>query len=339
MVDLVGSIQIGELGDRVVEVRESITDLTFNLSARGVSEIQMTVSDPGFRMHNANYFMVGRSVKYADEFYEMAAVRVRHNRQDVVQVQARLKATEELRREKGQYNFGNVSPTAFASALAARKGLDFFGEETIASGNIIRNATDNSDESTWDVLQKLARENEFFAFEAQGVLFFASEQAIIDSQPGFTLNVPSGSNDAFFASDVNVRRTQDGRSAATLSADLLKNSSSLSVFPGAVVQVVGLNNFDKFMVDQMTYNAQPSQLVRMSATAVEDTPDMGCSSQTFQFGARNECVKRIQIAVNTIVDGWWGPVTQRAVLAFQTRNGLTADGIVGPSTWAVIEAL
>lgn len=32
------------------------------------------------------------------------------------------------------------------------------------------------------------------------------------------------------------------------------------------------------------------------------------------------------------VDGWFGPVTRGAVVAYQTANGLVVDGIVGPQT-------
>ena len=79
-------------------------------------------------------------------------------------------------------------------------------------------------------------------------------------------------------------------------------------------------------------------MVRISATAVEETPDSGCNTQTFRIGIRgSDCVKRIQQAVGTIVDGWWGPLTNAAVLKYQRANGLPANAIWDADDWAKLE--
>lgn len=41
----------------------------------------------------------------------------------------------------------------------------------------------------------------------------------------------------------------------------------------------------------------------------------------------------------TSLDGDFGPETQRAVIAFQTENGLVPDGIVGKNTWAKVSQI
>lgn len=55
-----------------------------------------------------------------------------------------------------------------------------------------------------------------------------------------------------------------------------------------------------------------------------------------KLGSTGKAVQAIQIALGTTADSKFGPVTDRLVRNFQTANRLTADGIVGPKTWAVL---
>ena len=54
-------------------------------------------------------------------------------------------------------------------------------------------------------------------------------------------------------------------------------------------------------------------------------------------GDNNENVKLMQqkLGIEPAVTNF-GPKTEAAVKEWQAKNGLTADGIVGPSTWAKI---
>ena len=50
-------------------------------------------------------------------------------------------------------------------------------------------------------------------------------------------------------------------------------------------------------------------------------------------GDNNEQVKQLQIKLGLEPIGNFGPKTEEAVKAYQSKNGLTADGIVGDGTW------
>jgi peptidoglycan hydrolase-like protein with peptidoglycan-binding domain len=60
---------------------------------------------------------------------------------------------------------------------------------------------------------------------------------------------------------------------------------------------------------------------------------------TVSQGKTGDAVRAAQIQLNKfgsalVIDGSFGPATATAVKKFQTDNGLTADGIIGPQTWA-----
>ncbi len=55
-------------------------------------------------------------------------------------------------------------------------------------------------------------------------------------------------------------------------------------------------------------------------------------------GTSGDLVKELQALLNSqgadiLPDGQFGLLTQQAVKIYQAKNGLSADGIVGPATW------
>jgi putative chitinase len=53
-----------------------------------------------------------------------------------------------------------------------------------------------------------------------------------------------------------------------------------------------------------------------------------------RVGSTGEEVKKIQALLGVDIVGKFGPKTEAAVKGWQSANGLTADGVVGPNTWA-----
>lgn len=78
-------------------------------------------------------------------------------------------------------------------------------------------------------------------------------------------------------------------------------------------------------------------------TAAAASPSGGgpCPDPYLQQGARGDAVRSMQqrlkaLGYNVSVDGNFGPGTCAALKTCQTKNGLNPDGVVGPSTWAVL---
>ena len=53
-----------------------------------------------------------------------------------------------------------------------------------------------------------------------------------------------------------------------------------------------------------------------------------------RVGSTGDDVKKLQELLGVDVIGKFGPKTEAAVKGWQSANGLTADGVVGPNTWA-----
>jgi len=368
------SLIVGEVSDDVlVEIKESITRFSCELTADRVSSISFTVYDPGFKMHDRNYFLVQRTVAFNNMFYEIADVTCDHKDRDSIQVVCRNKSMERMRRAKGQHSWGAISPTDLASLLAKQYGLSFFGEPSPIQGAITRKQDKNTTESSYQVLQRLAKDLEFRFFEAKGTLFFASEPYIVGAQGQIQMTIPgreavtlsdgSYSTDTVFTLGCSLKRSQDSKKPATFNGTIYKNPTTEQLYPGLGCSIFKLkekividsdslepsteitrvpfpNYADLFFIDKVSYGIGPSQQVQISGTSIMESEDMVCTTETFQSGSEGVCVERIQQAVGvdaTMITGVFDGNTVSKVKAFQTANSLTANGIVGPETWAKIE--
>ena len=54
-------------------------------------------------------------------------------------------------------------------------------------------------------------------------------------------------------------------------------------------------------------------------------------------GLSGEPVRRLQAKLGVPTDGEFGPGTEKALKDWQTKNGLTADGIAGPDTFMTMQ--
>jgi len=95
-----------------------------------------------------------------------------------------------------------------------------------------------------------------------------------------------------------------------------------------------------------TTSALPGQTASTTAGSAATTAAarvVSSPSANVHLGDTGSGVKQIQTALvaqgyKVATDGAFGPQTAAAVKAFQKKAGLTQDGVVGPVTWAKLQA-
>ena len=94
--------------------------------------------------------------------------------------------------------------------------------------------------------------------------------------------------------------------------------------------------------DKAHYDSKTPWKFEVNPEGTAPTRDYTPPRKTLKIGDSGDEVKVLQEALTKqkgftmTVDGDFGPVTQTAVKAVQTKAGLIVDGIVGPQTWEVL---
>jgi len=340
------ALTVGEVDDETqIDIRSHVISMQYDLTSNQVSQLDLQLYDEDFRMHNSNYFMVGRRIGFNGVAFEIAAVSLSFGNISTVKVTARSQAMQEMRRDKRTQTWNKVSPSQVAADIGAALGMQLFIEPSPQVPTITKEKSENQEESSYDMLQRLARELEYLFFEAHNTLFFTSPEFLLDQQAagGNQIELKVGAaetqSDKWPVSKISLRRTADGSAAATFSASLIKTVGSVSLFPGTVVVFSGASTFNqmRFILERVSFDATESGLVSISGSTPEDAEEMFCILQTFEPGSTGQCVGRIQQAVNANETNVWDADTTRQVASFQSLNGLPQDGTWGADDWAMIK--
>ena len=156
----------------------------------------------------------------------------------------------------------------------------------------------------------------------------------------------SGSGDCTGSSDhVGIVAEVSGDTIVVIEGNKSDSASYRTIRRNArYIRGYGIPDYDRWAA---TAGAEPQE---GEVAVIVDTPATAqeCRATALlplvRYGDKGETVRAVQgimIARGCScgrygADGDFGNDTRAAVLAFQRRNGLTADGIVGPQTWAAL---
>lgn len=344
-----GDLKVAEVGtEREVEITQAVTDFRVELSSRQPSSIMFKVYDPNFKMFYSNYFQVRRELSYGGNKYEIAAATIQRNPMapDTVDIRAGSRAIQKMRRDKGAFTWNAITAAEFAKQKAEEFGMEMFIQQSTEVDSITRMQSDTRDESTWDVLQRLASDLEYQCFEAYNVLYFSSEDYLLERQPHITVNIGSGSKaaqpeEAWYPYAFTVQTNDDDWAGSSLTVKVHReNGLGLRPGMGIVLENAGtFGNNRKHLVTDIKWPVGTHEPVTVSARTLIETNDTVADSSVgrgvIPFGSRNleegdtgEDVKRLQMAIGmseNLHDGVFGSQTVAAVKAWQRENKLGVE--------------
>lgn len=193
----------------LAKVESQLIDISVSYSISAATALTFTLIDPGFELTRQNYFQPGQTIiyrshnsdillpnspgaphigleEYLGYFMEIADVNIEQSQGNspIVRVQCYTKAIQQMKRDKKPGNIkGNGSD--FVKRAAEEFGLKSVVQKTSATRQITTADSDSAADSVWTVLERLAGEskdenkNPFVIFEADGTLYFGSQQWIM----------------------------------------------------------------------------------------------------------------------------------------------------------------
>jgi hypothetical protein len=173
-------------------IYDAVTSFKVNYALTAGAEISVDFADYQGQMFLNNYFQIGQQYFYRDEPFQMASVEVAQGEGEYWSVRCKLRTWQQQQMKEDLHPevLKSANGYDFAEKLAKKYGLAFIGEEVKGKQQEIKVKTKNNKESSWDVLQRSANDNQYYAFIAQGSLFFCSPLFLlgqwgIDYVPGF----------------------------------------------------------------------------------------------------------------------------------------------------------
>lgn len=235
----------GNVAQRVTAAALELTN-----AEAGVSQLTLTVSDPDLTILESRLFepgsrnSAGSRLDYGEALqFEVAAVEVTDSGDGpLLYVTARSLGGQRMRRAKGPLIRKKITPTEFAELLGKEAGLKFVGEPSPQRATISRQ-TGEDGETSWDTIQRLARELGYIAFEAAGVLYFGRPTWLINRQAATVLEVAHKRDGRVRGMPTCRRSSDDPKKVATVSVDLEPTLGD-DVRPGHRLTLRGVPLFD-----------------------------------------------------------------------------------------------
>lgn len=259
-------------GNRLsAEFSEVVIDASLSWSTTEITQLSLTVNDPGFVLWRKGIFAKGVAMLYREPGMDDVELRVAATTLDGgaaglggFTVLARSAGVQKLRRRRGAKVMRKASPTDFVEAECKAAGLKVVAQKTATRGQVARDVAAKGDEDTqgadkpssWTTFLRLAEEVGFVCFEFMGTVYFAKPTWLIenDAEPVQVALPLRGAEEAWASRTMpTINDSEDASAPVSISGIELEPSRLGEVRPGGALRLRGLPPFnDKYLITSMT---------------------------------------------------------------------------------------
>lgn len=279
-------VYVGIFGDLNMREVAHVVSVSFSWTLDEVSQCEVQLIDPDFRMLNNNYFQVRRDILVADELFNIATVRVSQGEGSSpnITLEGRRLGIQQMKRDKDPGSIQAATATEYAEIAAGRYNLKFQGQATSVVPNIASITESSADESLWDVLKSLAGEAQFVLFESDNILYFASEQWLFGkyglpqwfggSVQFYWPDAPSGVKNNFPLLEIPEVYTSDDDPYAADFRAVVARTNGTQLRPGMTVYLDAVPHFrGNYLITEVSYTLDSPDPVSVSGRTPQPAVD------------------------------------------------------------------
>lgn len=239
------------------QIADLVTDWRLDLGTDRVTQLDLTVQDPGLLLWTSNLFERGADVAWRDLDLTITGREVTAGpATEQVRLMCRERGAQQLKRETGQHVWRDVAPHELAADVAEKVGLRSIVQPvTGRRTEVVRAHEPGQDpESTWDVLVRLGREEGMVLFVAAGTLYFGKPTWLVSRSEDrwkWGWRQPA----AVELQDVPTCADSDDANSRTIEGRML-TLDALGHRPGDGAELAGVSGFsDRMIVSDVRIDA------------------------------------------------------------------------------------
>lgn len=267
-------------------VRDAILNITHSASMKSVAQLTIQLADTmDFDYLSKGIFDAGVLITSDDlaATYEIAAVEVRDSpAPQSVAISARSKPAQFFKKTKTAMVKSGISPSDFLRSEAESQGGSAVTQDS-PKRTISRVNNENQQESTWDVMKKIAGELKYEFWEYKGVFYFGKEDFWLEKPVKWIMSYDKGKpvpedntvniDDATYITTFgvpNCRRSEDAKDVTMTVSLSVEREQAEKLAPGDPVYFYGVPTWEnKYLITSMESDLlEPASVVSVQLSTI-----------------------------------------------------------------------